>query len=169
MTYWTTLYQTGGTKSHLSKYSKCPKYPTLYSILFWLKFCFFMGLFLKNLSGMANSVDPDQTAPSGAFWSGSTLFAYHDMPFCQNIWCTKFYDIYRNQLHIICLSCNMRKHVWHVCPSKTRISLCIRAVWSESLFWTWIFASLAIQNVPSEDIDQTARNVCFLMLQVMFF
>ena len=23
----------------------------------------------------ANSVDPDQTAPRGAFWSGSTLFA----------------------------------------------------------------------------------------------
>ena len=25
---------------------------------------------------MANSVDPDQTAPSGAVWSGSSLFAY---------------------------------------------------------------------------------------------
>ena len=25
---------------------------------------------------MANNVDPDQTAPSGAVWSGSTLFAY---------------------------------------------------------------------------------------------
>ena len=25
---------------------------------------------------MANSVDHDQTAPSGAVWSGSTLFAY---------------------------------------------------------------------------------------------
>ena len=25
---------------------------------------------------MANSVDPDQTAPSGAVWSGSALFAY---------------------------------------------------------------------------------------------
>ena len=25
---------------------------------------------------MANSVDPDQTAPSGAVWSESTLFAY---------------------------------------------------------------------------------------------
>ena len=24
---------------------------------------------------MANSVDPDQTAPLGAVWSGSTLFA----------------------------------------------------------------------------------------------
>ena len=35
-----------------------------------------MQLFLKMLSGMTNSVDPDQTAPSGAVWSGSALFAY---------------------------------------------------------------------------------------------
>ena len=35
-----------------------------------------MHLLLKILSGMANSVDPDQTAPSGAVWSGSALFAY---------------------------------------------------------------------------------------------
>ena len=28
-------------------------------------------------NGMANSVDPDQTAPSGAVWSGSALFAKH--------------------------------------------------------------------------------------------
>ena len=35
-----------------------------------------MLLFLKTLSGMANSADPDQTAPEGAVWSGSTLFQY---------------------------------------------------------------------------------------------
>ena len=35
-----------------------------------------MELFLKILNGMANSVDPDQTAPSGTVWSGSALFAY---------------------------------------------------------------------------------------------
>ena len=29
----------------------------------------------KDSDGMANSVDPDQTAPLGAVWSGSTLFA----------------------------------------------------------------------------------------------
>ena len=31
----------------------------------------------NNADGMANSVDPDQTAPrgAGASWSGSTLFA----------------------------------------------------------------------------------------------
>ena len=35
-----------------------------------------MQLFLKILSGKANSADPDQTAPEGAVWSGSALFAY---------------------------------------------------------------------------------------------
>ena len=30
---------------------------------------------LKDVDGMANSVDPDQTAPLGAGWSGSALFA----------------------------------------------------------------------------------------------
>ena len=35
-----------------------------------------MQLFLKLLNGMVNSVDPDQTAPEGAVWSGSALLAY---------------------------------------------------------------------------------------------
>ena len=35
-----------------------------------------MQLFLKIFGGMANSVDPDQTASSGAVWSGPALFAY---------------------------------------------------------------------------------------------
>ena len=29
----------------------------------------------KSTDRMANSVDPDRTAPVGAVWSGSTLFA----------------------------------------------------------------------------------------------
>ena len=42
----------------------CPRYryqghQTLYSILFWPKFLLFMQLFLKILSGMANSVGPE--------------------------------------------------------------------------------------------------------------
>ena len=35
-----------------------------------------MQLFLKILSGMANSIDPDQTALSGAIRAVSALFAY---------------------------------------------------------------------------------------------
>ena len=35
-----------------------------------------MQLFLKILNEVANSVDPGQTAPSGAVLYGSALFAY---------------------------------------------------------------------------------------------
>ena len=35
-----------------------------------------MQLFLTILSGMANTADPDQTAPEGAVWSGFALFAH---------------------------------------------------------------------------------------------
>ena len=43
-------------------------------------------------------------------------------------------------------------------PTKTQICKRNRAVWSESSLSTWrVFASLAIQNVPSKDSDQTAR------------
>ena len=34
-----------------------------------------MVMLPKDAAGIANSVDPDQTAPVGAVWSGSTLFA----------------------------------------------------------------------------------------------
>ena len=46
----------------------------------------------------------------------------------------------------------------HVRPTKTQISLRIRAVWLESLLSAWrSVASMAIQNAPSEDSDQTAH------------
>ena len=52
------------------------KFWTLYSILFWPKLSFLCNCtFLKILCGLANSVDPDQTAPLGAVWSGYALFA----------------------------------------------------------------------------------------------
>ena len=39
-----------------------------------------MQKFLKIKHGMANNVDPDQTAPEGAVWSGSSLFVYAIFP-----------------------------------------------------------------------------------------
>ena len=58
---------------------------------------------------------------------------------------------------------NMRKRtVWNVNPTNTKISR-IRSIWPESsLFIRRNHISLAIQNVPSEDSDQTAR-VCKLI------
>ena len=54
---------------------------------------------------------------------------------------------------------NVRKRTFlHMRPTKTPISLRIRAVWSESSLTAWRnFASLGIQNAPSEDSDQTVR------------
>ena len=47
-----------------------------------MKICYRYGKYPKNSNTKAsdkmtyaNSVDPDQTAPEGAVWSGSTLFA----------------------------------------------------------------------------------------------
>ena len=58
-------------KNHITV--NCLKIPTLCTLLCLHKFCFY-AIISKILSGMANSVDPDQTAPLGAVWSGSALF-----------------------------------------------------------------------------------------------
>ena len=41
----------------------------------WTKWLYCRIMCPKSADQMANSVDPDQTAPLGAVWSGSTLFA----------------------------------------------------------------------------------------------
>ena len=41
----------------------------------WTMRLYHTVMLLKDTDGIANSVDPDQTAPLGAVWSGSALFA----------------------------------------------------------------------------------------------
>ena len=55
-------------------YGKCPKISNTLFQTSLAESLLFMQLSLKILSGMANSVDPEQTAPSVC--SGSVLFAY---------------------------------------------------------------------------------------------
>ena len=43
-------------------------------VVFWI----FLQTFQTYFCIQVNSVDPDQTAPRGAVWSGSTLFAKND-------------------------------------------------------------------------------------------
>ena len=57
---WTVFLQVPFRLEIDSKYGKCPKNSNT-------KAC--------DKLTYANSVDPDQTAPEGAVWSGSTLFA----------------------------------------------------------------------------------------------
>ena len=65
--WYSDKYFTDSPQNIYCGYGKCPEIPnTLFHTCFLPKFCFFMQLILKILSGMANSVDPDQTAPSGA-------------------------------------------------------------------------------------------------------
>ena len=52
-------------------------FQTLHSILFWHKICFFMQLFLKILSGVANSIDPDQIDPTIRMLMGPRLTHMH--------------------------------------------------------------------------------------------
>ena len=47
-------------------YSKCPKVSNTLFYTFLAQILLFMQLFPNILSGMANSADPDKTAPSGA-------------------------------------------------------------------------------------------------------
>ena len=52
----------------------------------------------------------------------------------------------------------------HVRPAMSQISLHVRTVWSESLSFVWRnFASLAIQNAPSEESDQTTRRLIWIV------
>ena len=61
-------------------YRKFPKYSDTQNICCnypksWTRWLFLRVMSPNDADGMANSVDPDQTAPLGAVWSGSALFA----------------------------------------------------------------------------------------------
>ena len=61
-------------------YCKFPKYSDTQKICcnhskIWTMWLYHRVMSPNDADGMANSVDPDQTAPLGAVWSGSALFA----------------------------------------------------------------------------------------------
>ena len=61
-------------------YRKFPKYSDTQKICcnhskIWTMWLYHRVMSPNDADGMANSVDPDQTAPLGAVWSGSALFA----------------------------------------------------------------------------------------------
>ena len=64
----------------LVTYRKFPKYSDTQNVCcnhskIWTMWFYHRVASSKDADGMANSVDPDQTAPQGAVWSGSALFA----------------------------------------------------------------------------------------------
>ena len=66
-------------------YRKFPKYSDTQKICcnhskIWTMWLYHRVMSPNDTDGMANSVDPDQTAPVGAVWSGSALFAQAYLP-----------------------------------------------------------------------------------------
>ena len=64
----------------ISLYPKFPKYSDTQKICcnhskIWTMWLYHKVMSPNGADGMANSVDPDQTTPLGAVWSGSALFA----------------------------------------------------------------------------------------------
>ena len=57
---------------------KMPRKPDLKMSSDYVVCWIFLQTFQTYFCIQANSVDPDQTAPRGAVWSGSTLFAKND-------------------------------------------------------------------------------------------
>ena len=57
----------------------------------------------KDADGLANSEDPDQTAPLGAVWSGSTLFAQTYLP--KNFGSLRYPKIWSRQFYHTVLMC----------------------------------------------------------------
>ena len=72
-----------------------------------------MHLFLKISIGMANILDPDQTAPSGAVRSGSALFEY---ALCQSLW---FFEIlgHLSYLNTLCEYLQICRLCLHMCQT----------------------------------------------------
>ena len=66
--------------SRLVAYRNDPKFSDTQNICcnhskVWTMWLYHRVMSPNDADGMANSVDPDQTAPLGAVWSGSALFA----------------------------------------------------------------------------------------------
>ena len=64
----------------LIEYRKKPKYSEIQKICcnhskIWTRWLYQRVMHPKDAAEIATSVDPDQTAPRGAVWSGSALFA----------------------------------------------------------------------------------------------
>ena len=69
-----------GILCSFTQYRKFPKYSDTQKNCcnhskIWTKWLYYSVIRPNDADGMANSVDPDQTAPLGAVWSGSALFA----------------------------------------------------------------------------------------------
>ena len=138
------------SKNAKREYRKFPKYSDTQKICYnhskiWTMWLYHRVMSPNDADGMANSVDPDQTAPLGAVWSGSALFAQAYLS--------------ENLGSLPSGTCEPRHDKTNkviVSPAKTQISLGIRPVWSESSLCAQCVAQDPMfLHADSEDSDQT--------------
>ena len=135
----------------------------------WRRCLFFRVMHPKDAEGIANSVDPDQTAPLGAVWSGSALFAQaclsENLETLRYSPGSSFFSFCLRELQWKFQSEGMQNYFEPrhdktnkvtVRPAKTQISLGIHQVWSESSLCTqWVAKDPSFLHADSEDSDQT--------------
>ena len=116
----------------------------------WLADCHIYHYFPNFLDGQvwANSEDPDQTAPTEAVWSGSTLFAIPSVFFgCISL----------RKRHLVQLLGDYSKFL---CVRNFRI---FKELWSWSIFkwmenmWAATWQNQQNESAPSEDSDQAGH------------
>ena len=119
---------------------------------------FYILMCLNNARWMANSADPEHT-PHSAFAVvviRIALVCLFQYVFPEET--SKVSVIFGLRNHV---SCSFRKHTFrHVCLAKIPISLCICAVWSESVS---IDKAVKFLSADNSDSDQTA-----LMLRLIW-
>ena len=70
----------------------------------WTMWLYHRVMSPNDTDGMANSVDPDQTAPLGAVWSGSILFAQAYLS--ENLGSLRY--------RVRCLADKITCHIWNI-------------------------------------------------------
>ena len=127
----------------MPKYSDPPKnccnYPKIWTV--WL---YHRVMSPKDADGMANRVDPDQTALLVAVRSGSTLFAQAYLSKnLESLWCKR--------------KMSQLMRLWYLShrrPVKTQASLRIRAVSPEPLLSVQAHLSLRCSHTWSMEVDE---------------
>ena len=109
----------------------------------WTRWLYHRVMHPKDVYGMVNNVDPDQTAP-GKIWSGSSLFAYICLSENLGLLC---YDY---------VSCDLTKPTKWLCARQR-----LRSAWASakfdqsSLYAQWVAKEPSFLHADSEDSDQT--------------
>ena len=108
-------------------YCKFPKYSDTQKICcnhskIWTLWLYHRVMSPNDADGMANSVDPDQTAPLGAVWSGSALFAQAYLS--KNLGSLRYFDLMLLPRLKLVLSAEWLAFIWATSPENMSSLVC---------------------------------------------